>query len=277
MHPYHGATAALTTKHGKELLIAPAFHALGINVEPVDFDTDSLGTFTGEIERVGNARDVVVKKALIGAKISSLRYAIASEGSYGPDAQMPLLNSGVELLAWVDTENGHTVVESIRTFEIQAHRKTLIAGENIADYLDAFAFPSHALIVKGGTQREPLIFRGLQDIRELEDAIVTCRRASQEVMIENDLRAHLNPTRQKAINELSNKLVDRLSRLCTRCGLPGWGVIDISRGAECSECGTLNPDYPSGEILGCLSCGARELDVGKIKTIDAAQCLLCNP
>lgn len=277
MHPYQGARAALTTQHGKELLLAPAFARLGIELQKVDFNTDSLGTFTGEIERQGSADEVVITKARIGMEISGAPFGIASEGSYGPDPQIPLVNSGIELLAWIDEKSELTIIESLRTFDVQAARKILRRGDDLSEHLSDFAFPSHALIIRSESGSKPLIFKGIQAQLQLDEAVEQCWQESDQIVIENDLRAHLNPTRQQAIMTLAEKLVDRLFQLCHRCGLPGWGAVGVLRGATCEECGTLNENYPVGEIRGCAKCGASEERDLEKKLISAGACLVCNP
>ena len=62
--PYCGRVAVLTTKHGKERAVGrPLRAALGLIVAvPEEIDTDLLGTFTGEVERVGTPRYGSVSK-----------------------------------------------------------------------------------------------------------------------------------------------------------------------------------------------------------------------
>ena len=95
-HPYQGITAALATKHAKEKVVAPVFASLGISLQVPDIDTDLLGTFSGEIERVGTPKEVALKKARMGMKASGLAYGAASEGSIGPDPVVPFLNSDIQ-------------------------------------------------------------------------------------------------------------------------------------------------------------------------------------
>ena len=56
---YQGAVAALATRHGKEAAVAPAMaEALGLEIMvPAELDTDSLGTFTGELPRPASMRE----------------------------------------------------------------------------------------------------------------------------------------------------------------------------------------------------------------------------
>lgn len=277
MHPYHGIIAALLTKHGKEFQIAPALQELSITTQNVEFDTDLFGTFTGEVEREGNAYEVVIRKARKAQELSGLPYAIASEGSFAPDVQLPLLTSNVELIAWIDSVHGIEIVESIRTFETQARTLTVTSVDQIESLLGEFGFPEHALIVRTMSGETPLIYKGLWHRNDVLKAAVTCWEIEPQIVIENDLRAHMNPTRQSAISKVAKKLVERLSHLCHFCGVPGWGVIGTLRGLHCQDCGELNPDYPVGEILGCQKCSAREEKRGAREQLDPAHCSYCNP
>ena len=277
MHSYIGAKVAIATKHGKKELIAPAFQQLQIDLQQAGVDTDLLGTFTGEVPRSGSARETAIKKACLGMEALELSYGIASEGSYGSDAQIPILSSGIELLAWVDEEREIEIVESHRSFDIQAASKSLHRGERFVDYIEEFKLPSHAVIVRSPESEKPLIFKGLHTINEVETALEKCWADSEIAIVENDLRAHLNPTRQQAIAAVAAKLAQRLLQLCPNCQTPGWGVTDVLRGAECEECGEFDASYPIGEILGCALCDFQEnRELGK-KEFKARDCVICNP
>ena len=56
----------IATKHGKELVIAPILEKeLGVKCFlPLNFDSDELGTFTGEIEREDDPITTARKKCL---------------------------------------------------------------------------------------------------------------------------------------------------------------------------------------------------------------------
>lgn len=75
----------IATKHHKEKVIAPLFeNALHVSCFVSDeFDTDSLGTFTGEISREDDALTTVRKKCLLAMEKNNCDLVIASEGSFG--------------------------------------------------------------------------------------------------------------------------------------------------------------------------------------------------
>jgi hypothetical protein len=113
--PYAGVRAVLATMHGKEAAIAPVlFHRLGLVVDTAPaLDTDVLGTFTGEIPRVGNIREAAIAKARLGMTATGSPIGIASEGSYGPHPHIPFMAAGVELMVLVDDTRSIVVSEHL--------------------------------------------------------------------------------------------------------------------------------------------------------------------
>ncbi|QOZ84234.1 MULTISPECIES: hypothetical protein [Chromobacterium] len=74
--------AALLTRHGKHAAIAPKLDGIGWGLTLVDsFDTDSLGTFTGEVPRAGSQRDAALAKAKLACEFSGLRYGIGAKAA----------------------------------------------------------------------------------------------------------------------------------------------------------------------------------------------------
>ena len=98
---YKGSCIILTTKHAKSIAIAPPFlKTLGASIIEYVVDTDKLGTFSGEIEREGNALECARKKCewslnKLGNKVE---FAIASKGSFGPHPFIPFLPCDHEIL-----------------------------------------------------------------------------------------------------------------------------------------------------------------------------------
>ena len=67
MEIFDGRKLVIATKHKKENVIAPLLEQyLSVKcIVPEDFDTDELGTFTGEIERKDDALSTVRQKCLL--------------------------------------------------------------------------------------------------------------------------------------------------------------------------------------------------------------------
>ena len=71
--PYGGQRICLATHHGKERALAfPFAMGLGAKLEVCDCDTDSLGTFSGEVQRLDDALSTCRSKAWIGLEQSGL-------------------------------------------------------------------------------------------------------------------------------------------------------------------------------------------------------------
>ncbi len=174
---YCGQTVAVATKHGKERLLGRTFRlAPGATIStPPGIDTDTLSTFTGEVERIGTPREVAIRKARWGLSITAEALGLASEGSFGPHPQIPWVAADHELLAFVDEERGIEVVESVfRERTNYTHCKARqVNGLN--EFLCQAQFPSHALIVRPNDGTKPeLLFKEILDQKAPTNAIAQC-------------------------------------------------------------------------------------------------------
>ena len=275
-HPYTGITAAIATKHLKEKIVAPVFERLGIKVVVSNIDTDLLGTFSGEIPRVGTPKEVVLNKARLGITESALQYGLASEGAIGPDLSIPFVISDVECMAWIDTVLNLEILEFYRSFEIVAAHITVTKKDSLTNFLKRADFPNHSLIAKS-ENGSGQIFKGIDTFERLETAINEISKESEKLIIESDLRAHHSPSRRKNISAVAEKLVNRLSCLCPKCHAPGWGEVGYLYGLACLECKNFEEGAVRGKIIGCAGCDYTEEQVGQKKFIAPAECSICNP
>lgn len=280
---YLGRTAALATKHGKERLIArPLWAAVGLEVVvPESIDTDQLGTFSGEVERSGSPLDTALRKARLGMAALGLPLGLASEGSFGPHPYAPFVALNHELLLFVDDEAGFQVAERLVTEQTNYSHTDAASVEELAAFLSRARFPSHALIVRPKSGFMPgSLFKGIQSAEALAAAVQQCARLSADGLahVETDMRAHLNPTRRRAIRTLVVRLARRLQQCCPSCHTPGWGVVDLERGLPCEWCG-CRTDLVKAEILGCPRCEhrtSRPRSEGPDRA-PAQYCPVCNP
>lgn len=267
----------MPTKHGKAKLVTKHFNEiLAMKVQEVVVDTDVFGTFSGEIERVGTPLETAVKKARLGIETTGNPFAIASEGSVGPDPIFGFINANIETMVFIDNELGIQVHETIKSNEIVAFTTTT-AKNNLEEFLRKVDFPNHALIVKPNNGKGAI--KGIRDLVELEAAISKSRDLSTDghATIESDLRAMCSPSRQINISSVAFKLVQRLSMTCPDCQTPGWGLTSYTRGVECSECGDFSTDAIKQEVLGCFKCEFSTLGAVINVTLDPARCMSCNP
>ena len=277
-HPYSEKRAVLATLHQKGELIAPDFlQALGMVVEEVAVDTDSLGTFSGEIERIGSARDVVLNKARLGIKASGCPRGLASEGSIGADFYIPFIQSDVELIGFVDEELDIELVESYRSTDITAHTITIDSPTDLNDFLKKADFPHHKLIVRSVNKPITYCVKGISTEAVLLKAIADGLQQSPSLVVESDLRAHCSPSRAENIKKAAAKMAARLAQLCPDCSAPGWGVTSYIKGLPCAECGEISEDALKSEILGCARCSFTHEGKSLAEVIDPSRCNLCNP
>lgn len=267
----------MATQHDKGRLVAPHFNeilAMGLN--EVLVDTDSLGTFSGEIERTGTALETAIKKARLGINSTNNLFGVASEGSVGPDPYFPFINANIETIVFVDDELEIEVHESFKSNEITAFT-TSTSKNDLEAFLMKADFPNHALIVK--PQMGSGAHKGIRDIQTLQSAIKVAQQQSLdgEAIIESDLRAMCSPSRQRNISAAAAKLVKRLSCVCPECDTPGWGLVSYVRGVECSECGEFSEEAIKQEVLGCVKCEYTLPGAVINLTLDPARCMSCNP
>lgn len=275
-HPYQSKTAVLTSKHQKlELIGAPLRAAVGLNLIEEPLDTDQLGTFSGEIERLDTPLETAIKKARLGMNATGLALGVASEGSIGPDPLVPFMVSDIETIVFLDSELEIVVAETIRSTEIVAARITFTPGQDLSQFLEKLGFPKQRLIVKGTHGVE----KGIDSHEELEKAILRISAQSQAglVEIEPDYRAMHSPTRRANIQQAANAIAIRLASICPSCNSPGWGKKDYVRGLECRDCGTSHPDAIVRELRCCVRCDFVQPGNLIADSLDPARCFSCNP
>lgn len=271
--PYHGVKAALATQHGKDAAIAAPFaDATGlILVLPPDIDTDSLGTFTGEIPRPASMRETAGMKAALGMAASGLTLGIASEGSFGPHPAIPFLPAARELMIFIDDNLKLEIVEEQISVNTNFAALDLNPDADLESFLARSGFPEHALIFRSSQQ----IVKGITSRQGLDSLL---RDTSGEVRLETDMRAHLNPTRMTEIAKLAVKLACRLATACPSCAAPGFGTIRTENGLPCTDCGAIT-DLVHTVISGCPLCGHEDRGPrtdGRI-TANPSECQECNP
>lgn len=271
---------ALATDHGKQHAIAPAFvEILGWQIEVAAIDTDSWGTFTGDVPRLLSPRETAREKAQRGAVSLGLGLGVGSEGTIGPHPHVPFLTSDLEILAFVDLEEGYAVFESVLSTEIVAVSEMWSTNLSLVDLVERADLPRHALIARTVNTSPPMIHKGITTLDELKRCLSKLQEADAhaEILIESDYRAMMSPSRQAVIEQCAHKLATRLTRLCPSCSTRGWGVVDHERGVPCRGCGTLSRDAISADIEGCVRCDHRVTSLRAVSEVDPAQCQVCNP
>ncbi|MDP3506532.1 MAG: hypothetical protein Q8T09_00950 [Candidatus Melainabacteria bacterium] len=294
---YLNQKAFLATKHDKARAIARPMR-MGIGLEVVTssaIDTDLLGTFTGEVRRNCSPLDTVLKKARMGMAVSGLPLGLANEGSFGPHPYLFFVPGTQEIMAFIDDHLEIEVTEQLVSAETNFNQALAESSRDLCDFLIRAKFPSHGLIVRPNSEQgnvgvsaadgglpaaDGLVIKGVCSLGELERAIELCKLRSTDgkAFVETDMRAHMNPTRQRVIRRLAVKLARRLMQLCPSCACPGWGVTDFLPGLPCDLCG-LATEKPLFEIHSCQKCSHQERLLrrdGQV-SVDPRECNYCNP
>ena len=280
---YAGREICLTTRHGKERALARPFSlGLGASLALSPGNTDLLGTFSGEVERLENAFRTCRRKALMGLEQSGLRLGLASEASFGPHPEVPMLAVGQELVLFIDLDRGLHVLEQRLDWRTNYCQKLLEPDEDPSIWLKQVGFPSHAVIARpaDATPGRWDWHKDLSSAAALVEALAACRRADYrgQVWLEADMRAHRNPTRMRSIRRVGVALARRLATPCPSCMAPGWGLLDKRPGLPCVVCGTAT-EQTAAEIWGCVACGHQEERPRRDgrSAADPGDCPWCNP
>jgi len=276
--------AVLATMHQKEKVIAPILaRELGIKViVPPEFDTDSLGTFTREVKRVGNQLEAARLKAEKAMALLGETIALASEGTFGPHPNCPFIPCNRELVIFLDKTNGLEIVGHELSTETNYSHQLVGSIEEAYEFSLKVGFPKHGLIVMGdhASQTKIQIIKGITTEEHLLAAVkfIFGQTPSGKAYIETDMRALYNPTRMKNIEKATYDLVSKINHLCPSCGWPGFEVIDRKKGLPCGHC-NLPTEMIHSMIHHCKKCGFSQetLFPEGLEKADPAQCFYCNP
>lgn len=279
-HFFEGRRLLVATKHGKESVIAPLVErSLGVSAQaPSDFDTDLLGTFTGEVDRGNDPLATLRKKAQLALDRYDYDLVIANEGSFGPHPSAWFAGADDELIILLDRTHDIEIIE--RELSLQ----TNFAGDQISsetalrNFAEKALFPSHRLIVRRDSKTTAGLVKGIGDWDTLLNAWRLAMEEYGSAYVETDMRAHLNPTRMKVIERATEKLLEKVHALCPSCGTPGFGISRAIKGLPCSLC-----HQPTQSTLAfvcrCAKCGheAERLHPHGKTQEDPMYCNYCNP
>lgn len=278
--PYDGLKACLLTQHGKESVISPQlFDSNGLEVIHIsNYDTDKLGTFTRDIPRYGSQLDAARKKAQVGMELSGSMLGIASEGAFGNDPYTGMLSWNYELVLLIDATRQ---IEIIGFFSGQAQSTSsqVSSWDELSALLSEAQFTTHQLVVRPDDEYHPECRKGIKDIESLKEAYEWATNLSKKgnVFIENDLRAHTNPTRMANILSATQDLSRKMNSVCPACMSPGFWVTERKKGLPCSYCESPT-NLPIANVWSCAKCDhKREEILPNRSKADPSKCNYCNP
>lgn len=243
-----------------------------------NFDTDRLGTFTGEIERKDEVLQTLRNKCLQAMEMYNSNLCIASEGSFGPHPQMWYVPADDEWLLFMDKENDLEITARELTTETNLGGREVRTEQELADFAERALFPSHGLILRRDKLDVSTIVKGITDHDKLYAIFQMMLSTYGSAYVETDMRAMYNPTRMKVIQRATEKLVEKIKSQCPQCRTPGYDISNAISGLPCSNCGSPTKSILS-YVYGCKKCAFKEVKRfphGRLSE-DPMFCDFCNP
>jgi len=277
---FKGRRAIIATKHQKERVIKPILEKeLGLICSvPENLDTDLLGTFSGEIERVDDPITTLRKKCLMAIESTGIDIAIANEGSFGPHPAIFFANADDEIIMLLDRKNDLEIIERELSLDTNFSGSEITSEAELLDFANKVGFPSHGVILKKAKTDYTGIIKRSADFEQLVENYRKVMNENGIAYAETDMRAMLNPTRMRNIEAAAKKLVAKAKSLCPECATPGFGVVQVVTGLPCEICG-----FPTKSTLKhvcrCQKCGYERhiLNPNGKFAEDPQYCDMCNP
>lgn len=270
----------IATKHQKEKVMAPLLEkSLGVTCfTDGNFDTDTLGTFSGEFERESDPVTTARKKCLLAMEASHCDLGVASEGSFGSHPSLFFAKADDEFLIFIDTKNNLEIITRELSTETNFDGQEIQDEEGLLDFAAAAKFPSHGLILRKSETDNNSIIKGITNLNDLKNAFNSLYKKFKMVYAETDMRAMYNPSRMKVIEKAIKKLVEKINSCCPSCETPGFDVIDVKPGLPCSSCG-FPTQSTSSYIYICQKCNftKEEMYPHQKTNEDPMYCDYCNP
>lgn len=270
----------IATKHQKERVIAPLLEEhLGVTCFVNEaFDTDTLGTFSGEVERLLDPISTLRKKCLLAMELSQCDLGVASEGSFGAHPQMFFASADDELVIFIDQKNNIEIIARELSMETNFNGKKITSEKELLDFAEAAKFPSHGLILRKTEKDTKSIIKGITDVSTLVNSFYEMIKHTSSIFVETDMRAMYNPSRMAVIENATKKLVEKINSTCPHCNAPGFAVSEVKKGLKCSLCGMPTQSTLSF-IYTCQQCNfTKEALHPHQKTVeDPMYCDFCNP
>lgn len=276
---FSGRTLLIATMHQKQKAMSEILEiGLGVKCVVASINTDLLGTFTGETERILSPYNAAIQKCETAMSTYQGDLAVASEGSFGPHPQIPFVKCNDELVVLVDKPNELIIAERETSLDTNFNQSVVNSLTELYDFAKLVGFPDHALILREGPDSILNIHKGINTRAALEKSFADLKAKKGTVYVETDMRAMYNPTRMKVITKAVEKLVAKINSLCPECSWPGFGVKEVKQGLPCELCGM--PTYSTlCHISVCKKCGCtnEQLYPHEKKTENPMYCNYCNP
>lgn len=277
---FKNRTLVIATKHKKEEVIAPILEeAIGVECFiPNLFDTDQLGTFSGEVERKLNPLDTARMKCKLAMDETGCDLAVASEGSFGQHPSIIFTSADDEIVLFVDRKNNLEVVGRKISTDTNFDGKEISSIDEGLEFAQNHGFPDHAMILRNKQNSNEIIHKNINDENRLIHLMEGLFKNDKSSWIETDMRALYNPKRMQVIGEATDKLLQNILNCCPECDTPGFQIDEVESGLPCGLC-----SMPTRSTLAfkykCSKCHFVERKLnphGKVNE-DPMYCDICNP
>jgi DNA-directed RNA polymerase subunit M/transcription elongation factor TFIIS len=275
MTEFNNRSVRIISKHNKSSIIHPLLSStFQLQLDPFDHpDTDTLGTFTGSIERKLDAIATLRKKCDWGKTSDFDGLIIASEGSFGPSPISPFIQLNEERVMLIDCKNNLEIQGIAVSHETNCSEKIVYNFNELIRFARKIGFPSHKII---------LIPSPGNHIYIDQDESQLAHYCSIESLFENglkvmtDMRAMNNPSRQKIIQEATKNLIENMLNKCPKCYHPGFSKQKSIPGLPCKAC-LLPTKNTKAHSFNCANCTYEEIIPVTLKYGDPTFCDFCNP
>lgn len=270
---FQGAHFGLLSLHGKETILAPMLYQRwrASLTHSEAYDTDSLGTFSGDVERSLSPTECALKKARLALELTGADFGLGSEGSFntGPWG-FGVINQ--ELVACVPA-SGNWYVVGWHTALAAVEECRYDEPERQAHFWQHLPEGQGVMLIANG-----LIAKGIRTQSEAKSQLYQWygEHIPSDLRIAYDLRAHQSPVRRTNIALAVFNLLDRLDSPCGECGQPGFWPDREEAGLPCADCGCPTQS-PRARIAHCESCGNQQIIPVEAEYADPASCQWCNP
>lgn len=276
--------ALLVTKHAKEQVIGPLLHQeFNINLQVAgNVDTDLFGTFSGEVERLQNQYDTAKLKINAAKELyPTADLLLASEGSFNPHPEAPVITVNTELVLLADLKNDVEIAAWYKTYNTNIENRKIKTAAQLADFAAAIGFPDNRIILKAkNAQGKFQVAKGASTVEKLIEMFEGIKKHTTKdtVEAETDMRACYNTLRMENIRLCTINLINEMHSKCVQCKTPGFSVVNSKKGLPCQQCGmpTNAVLYYVYECKKCAYTMEKKFPLNKF-TEDPMYCNFCNP
>ena len=266
---------ALLTQHGKQELLRPCFEEMAWQFTHTrGFDTDSLGTFSGEVERSGPPLTCAQQKAQIASELAGSDYGLGSEGSF-TRAPFGLGIVNQEIIACTHRSGRLLAIGSYEA-PFPEHSITIDSPDapQLVDFIKDLPEGQGCMIL----HNKSALAKGLRNGQEISDTLhqQDQHTLAQGVEISYDLRAHFCPQRRTHIEMAADNLLQKLKRRCPKCRELGFWPDRLEPGLPCEWCGQPT-DRIKSRVATCTRCGYQACYRSEETRASPQYCQSCNP